>query len=74
MTPAEELNSIYIRIGNGESITDELSERIEQLERIVNPRTIYRCEPVETEEGCGCGHPQYCWDCAAIIGGCPEDV
>lgn len=73
MTPAEELNSIYIRIGDGESITDELSERIEQLERIVNNRTVYRCEPVEPE-GCGCDNPRYCWDCAAIRGGCPEDV
>ena len=73
MTPAEELNSIYVRIGDGEPITDELSERIELLENIVNPKVVYRCEPVEPE-GCGCGHPSYCWDCAAIRGGCPEDA
>jgi hypothetical protein len=73
MTLAEELDSIYERIGDGELITDELSERINRLEEIVNPRPVYQCEPVETE-GCGCGHPQYCWDCAAIRGGCPEDV
>jgi hypothetical protein len=76
MTPAEELNSIYVRIGNDEPITDELSERIELLENIVNPKVVYRCEPVESvePEGCGCDHPRYCWECAAIRGGCPEDA
>lgn len=73
MTLAEELDSIYERIGDGEPITDELSERINWLEEIVNPRPVYQCEPVEIE-GCGCDHPQCCWDCAAIRGGCPEDV
>ncbi len=33
----EELNSIYIRIGEGEPITDELSARIEKLEDLLNP-------------------------------------
>lgn len=28
----------------------------------------------EKPEGCGCDHPDTCWDCAAIRGGCPEDV
>jgi hypothetical protein len=69
----EELDSIYERIGGGEPITDELSERIEVLENLLNPKEI-RCESTYQQEGCGCGHPDYCWDCAAIRGGCPEDV
>ena len=71
----EELDSIYERIGGGEPITDELSERIEVLENLLNPKEI-RCESTyqKEEQGCGCGHPDSCWDCAAIRGGCPEDV
>ena len=71
----EELDSIYERIGGGEPITDELSERIEVLENLLNPKEI-RCESTYQQQGCGCGcgHPDYCWDCAAIRGGCPEDV
>ncbi len=68
---SEELDRIYIRIGNGEELTDERLRRINELEGIVNPpREEYKIETV----GCGCGHPAQCWDCAAIIGGCPEDV
>lgn len=76
MSPSEELDSIYERIGGGEPMTDELSERIATLEDLVNPKPSYliSCEPVIQEEGCGCGHPKSCWDCAAIIAGCPEDV
>ena len=72
----EELDSIYERIGGGEPITDELSERIEVLENLLNPKEIIRCESFwqQEEQGCGCDHPDACWDCAAIRGGCPEDV
>ncbi len=69
----EELDSIYERIGGGEPITDELSERIEVLENLLNPREV-KCESASEKKGCGCGHPDYCWDCAAIRGGCPMDV
>lgn len=74
MTPSEELNSIYDRIGNGETITDELEARIKQLEDLINPFPSYQCDSAAQEVGCGCGRPMYCWDCAAIIGGCPEDA
>ena len=69
----EELDSIYERIGGGEPITDELSERIEVLENLLNPKEI-RCESTYQQEGCACGHPDACCDCAAIRGGCPKGV
>ena len=78
MTPSEELEKIYIQIGSNElEITDEISERIEELENTINPDRLQWCTryEIETPEiGCGCGNPSMCWDCAAIRGGCPEDV
>ena len=75
MTPSEELDQIYIFIGNGGNITEDMVARIKQLEDIINPSPYYTIDPVEgTEEGCGCGNPKHCWECAAIRGGCPEDV
>jgi hypothetical protein len=70
----EELDNIYERIGGGEPITEELGERILVLKDLLNPREEMRCESTYQEEGCGCGHPANCWDCAAIRGGCPEDA
>ena len=71
MSIQEELDGIYVRIGEGEPITDELHNRIDELENILNPPGKY--EP-KAPKGCGCGYPDQCWDCAAIRGGCPEDV
>ena len=75
MTPAEELDSLYVDIGSiGADITDAKLKRIEELEEIVNPIKSYKESDVAKEIGCGCGHPDSCWECAAIRGGCPEDV
>lgn len=75
MTPAEELDSLYVDIGSiGADITDAKLTRIGELEEIVNPIQSYKESDVTKEIGCGCGHPDHCWDCAAIRGGCPEDV
>lgn len=76
MTPQKELDEIYISIGEGKEMTDELSKRINELESIVNPSPldIYSKEDLTEEKSCGCGNPKYCWDCAAIRGGCPEDA
>lgn len=74
MTLQEELDSIYIRIGEGEPITEELHAQIKKLEDLLNPPYEIKCESASQEEGCGCGQPNYCWECAAIRGGCPEDV
>lgn len=68
-----ELDSIYERIGGGEPITDELAERINKLEDLLNPQEV-KCESNGPEEGCGCDHPSYCWDCAAIRSGDPMGV
>jgi len=78
MTPSEELEKIYIQIGSNElEITDEISERIEELENTINPSRLKWCEryEIETPEvGCGCGQPDQCWECAAIRGGDIMDV
>ena len=71
---SEELERIYVAIGDGLEITDEISDRIRQLEAIVNPTWWTECLPSDRPEGCGCSNPSGCWDCAAIRGGCPEDV
>jgi hypothetical protein len=68
MTPQEELDQIYISIGEGHEMTDELMKEIERLENIVNPRPVER--PLHLYK-CDCGD---CWECAAERGGCPEDV
>jgi len=69
-----ELDWIYEAIGgNVLDCNDAVLARIDELEEIVNPFISFA--PVaNTEDGCGCGHPSSCWDCAAIRGGCPEDV
>lgn len=75
MTPIEELDALYIRIGNNEPFTDEIEKRIKELENIIHPPRQERLEYDTGEsKGCGCDHPDHCWDCAAIRGGCPEDV
>jgi hypothetical protein len=71
---AELLDDLYISIGEGREMTDEVAAEIDRLEAIVNPPPP-RYEPEEEILYCspscnGVG----CWDCAAIRGGCPEDV
>ena len=75
MDPQAELNQIYESIGNGAECTDDLLQRIEQLEAIVNPAP----EPTgPVNVGALCGDPycdgKQCWDCAAIRGGDPMDA
>ena len=75
MSPEQELEQIYISIGGGEiEITEAIDARIRQLEDIINPRPVCFTLPDDRSNGCGCDNPNYCWDCAAIRGGCPEDV
>jgi len=74
MKPEEELEQIYISIGSDEiEITEAIAARIRQLEDIINPRPVWFTLD-DHSNGCGCNNPKYCWDCAAIRGGCPEDV
>lgn len=74
MTIEEELEQIYISIGEGAEITETIDARIKQLEAIINPSPVCFTLPDDRSNGCGCDNPKYCWDCAAIRGGCPEDV
>lgn len=46
MSIQEELDDIYVRIGEGEPITDELHKRIDDLEDILNPQEKYEPEDV----------------------------
>jgi len=69
-----ELNWIYEAIGNNElECNDAVLARINVLENIANPFMSFT-QHENAEAGCGCDHPDSCWDCAAIRGGCPEDV
>jgi hypothetical protein len=76
MSPAEELEAIYVSVGSGTEFTDALYTRINELEAIIDPVPARSTEPQVIEGVCGndyCnGH--YCWECAAIRGGDPMDV
>lgn len=76
-----ELREIYVLIGEMKKPYDgEYDERIVELEDIIEPPV----ESVSEEYVYSrtlfsyCGDPscngQQCWECAAIRGGCPEDV
>ena len=74
MTLSEELDALYIDIGSvGAEITDAKLARIWQLEDLLVPIAVETGKGSD-EIGCGCGDPNHCWECAAIRGGCPEDV
>jgi hypothetical protein len=69
------LDEIYTAIGGNElEVTNKVLDEIDKLEKMINPHDWRRSpDPIEIE-GCGCDNPKYCWDCAAIRGGCPMDV
>ena len=69
-----QLEWIYEAIGGNElDCNDAVLAQINRLDNILHPFISYT--PLkEYEEGCGCGKPDSCWECAAIRGGCPEDV
>jgi hypothetical protein len=68
-----QLDWIYEAIGNNElDCNDVVLARINELELVINPHPKL-CDVI-AETGCGCGDPDHCWECAAIRGGCPEDV
>jgi hypothetical protein len=71
----KELDEIYEFIGSGNECTDELLDRINELENIINPpEPPY--EPPPKKRHCGdpyCNGDQ-CWDCAAAAGGDPMDA
>lgn len=70
-----ELDWIYEAVGNNElDCNDAVLARISELEGILHPFIGFTPIDEGTEDGCGCDHPSSCWDCAAIRGGCPEDV
>ena len=71
MSNSKELESIYEKIGSGEEVTDAMLDRIKELKII---HSIQYEDDILKEIGCGCGHPTRCWDCTAIIGGCPADA
>jgi hypothetical protein len=71
---SEQLTRLYVALGDNQlEMTDALSDEIQRLEDIVNPPIPWYVAEIEVK-GCGCDHPKHCWDCAAIRGGCPEDV
>lgn len=77
MSPQEQLNNLYIRLGEGEELTDELQKEIVRLEDLINPIPWWRKEPEPEQEEILCHpdcHGSGCWDCAAVRGGCPEDA
>lgn len=73
MDPQDELDNLYEFIGGGGEFTDELMERIHELEDIINPPVVYK-EPEREIVYCSptCNGIQ-CWDCAALQGGDPMD-
>lgn len=72
MTEQEELDSLYIQVGEMKHIhvDDPIFEKIERLEKLINPPMEMEISFVKSNQ-CDCGD---CWECAAQRGGCPEDV
>ena len=71
------LNELYIQLGESTGPVDEkLIEEIWRLEEILYPNiSLPPEEPEEEILYCNpyCNGAE-CWECAAIRGGCPEDV
>lgn len=76
--PQAELDEIYVSIGEGAECTDELLQRIQELENIINPPTPIGPIVEEDNHEPVCGNPYcngwQCWECAAIRGGDPMDA
>ena len=76
MTMKEQLEKLYIQLGESTGpVDEELLNEIWRLEALLAPTPEPEPEP-ELVNYCGAigCNGSYCWDCAAIRGGCPEDV
>ncbi len=78
LNPDEELEHLYIKVGTAGWKDNGIDlERIEELENAARPKekeieiTENRLESVCGDSLC---MPSCCWQCAAIRGGCPQDV
>lgn len=86
----QELENIYIAVGDNKVKIDDVFDRINYLEDMVGDDPYYKMrnnrdkkddydssENDSNESFCGSGHcggRRHCWDCAAIAGGDPMDV
>lgn len=75
----KELDEIYYAIGDNKlACTDAVLAQIDKLEDIINPKLPDASITKAEELRAYCSDPHcngmQCWECAAIRGGCPEDV
>jgi len=68
MTLQEELDELYIGVGENTLKIEEVFDRIQELENLINPPAAI---PLITNFECDCND---CWECATRRGGCPEDI
>lgn len=76
MNMKEQLEKLYVQLGEAtQPYDDQLLDEIWRLEALLTPTPEPEPEP-ELVNYCGAAgcNGSYCWECAAIRGGCPEDV